>query len=88
MGQQLSQVYSDSLKHTHSLIYSDCYETCAVALIKSTFAILGIPLFQWTREIDEVPSLIVQNAFSHPKPFKDPNSSPWSTASRVHPLER
>ena len=32
MGQQLSQVYSDSLKHSHSLIYSDCYETCAVAL--------------------------------------------------------
>jgi hypothetical protein len=29
---KLSQGYSDSLKHIHRLIYSNCYERCAFAL--------------------------------------------------------
>jgi hypothetical protein len=61
-------------------------------IIKSTLAILGIPIFKWTTEIDEVPSPTQGKAFfqttERPKHFKDPYSSPWSLESSVPPLER
>ena len=45
MGQQLSQGYSDRIKHSHSLIYIDCYETCAFALIDHTDSLQIINIF-------------------------------------------